>query len=132
MKLILTTILLSALTLFANTTISNLVYSAPGVKIYVVTVITDVNPTYRLPAPFAITNRVISKETNSLISTLEKKIIAEEDNIKNLSDLPVYYSDFSSPQSEYNINKLNELWLKRNQSISNYNVMKLQLEKLKK
>ena len=132
MKSILTALFISISTLFANTTISNLVYSAPGVKIYVVTVITDVNLIHQPLSLSTITNKVISKETNSLISTLEKKIIVEEDNIKNLSDLPVYYSDFSSPQSEYNINKLNELWLERNRSISNCNVMKLQLEKLKK
>jgi hypothetical protein len=136
MKSILLSLLLLTSTLCSAEVLSNLVYTAPGVRIYVVTIITDINvvsqpvitntPTVVVPT----NNVVVNEDTNSTIYQLRAKIKLEEAKIREWNSWPQYYVDNSSPQAKSNLDRLLEIWEQKNKSVSNLNVLKLQLEKL--
>jgi len=143
MKSILIVLLLSTATLFADMTVSNLVYSAPGVRIYVMTIFTDTNFMYQPPPtppinpaiipPIVTTNIIVKVNTNSLVYQLEEKVKQEEIRIQKFwGDLPAYYASDSSEQSTNSLDRLISSWDQKNQAVSNLNVLKLQLEQLKK
>ena len=143
MKSILIALLLSTATMFADMTVSNLVYSAPGVRIYVLTIFTDTNFLYQpaitppvnpvIMPPIVETNTLVKANTNSPVYRLEEKIKQEETRIQKFwGDLPVYYAGNSDGETNSSLNRLMEMWEQKNQAVSNLNILKLQLEQLKK
>lgn len=142
MKSILLALLLSVTALQAQV-ISNLVYSAPGVRIYVVTIFTDTNFMYQPPPtppinpaitpPIVATNTTVKVNTNSPVYRLEERIKQEEIRIQKFwGDLPVYYAGNSDGETNSSLDRLMVMWEQKNLAVSNLNVLKLQLEQLKK
>ena len=144
MKSILLALLLSV-TVLQSQVISNLVYSAPGVRIYALIIFTDTNFAYQpLPTPpvdspvvppvvptNAVTNVVVKINTNSTVYRLEEKVKQEEIRIQKFwGDLPAYY--VSNSDGGNNLDRLMVMWEQKNSAVSNLNVLKLQLEQLKK
>lgn len=130
MKSIILSLLLTTSTLFSSQVVSNLVYSAPGVKIYVVTIITDTTNVVSQPVVVPPTQK--KAVTNPCIDRLKAQIQKEEKRIhEDYDGLNTTFADISSPQSDYALRRLQEMWVEKNTAVSNLNVLKLKLQRLK-